>query len=86
MAVKVWIVEYKIRKVDGTAFPVPTEMHRLHEEQVTQIIKESALRIADRFDFPYVEVTAKCTDDGQVRRFVHKAEEGYRDEWTHGRQ
>lgn len=86
MAVKIWVIEYQIRKVDGNPHAVPAEMHRISEEQVPQLIKESAQRIAERFDFPFVKVTAKATEDGKTYTFTHQADEGYRSEWGHGRQ
>lgn len=86
MAVKIWVIEYQIRKVDGNPHQVPAEMHRIAEEQVPQLIKESALRIAERFDFPFVRVTAKATEDGKTYTFIHQADEGFRSEWNVGRQ
>lgn len=86
MASKIWIIEYDIRKVDGNVHQAPAEMHRIQEDQVPQLIKESAQRIAERFDFPYVKVTAKATEDGKTYTFIHQADEGYRSEWNRGRQ
>jgi hypothetical protein len=84
MAQKVWIISFNIRKVNGDSYPVPQEMVREYEENIVGVIRKSAERIAEQFDFPYVEVTARSTDDGKTYTFKHQSDEGYRKDWQVG--
>ena len=82
MAQNVWLISYDIKKVDGSAYPTPNEMFRLNELEVPKAIKAAAEKIAERFDFPYVHVVAKRTEDGKIYEFTHKSDQGFRSEWT----
>lgn len=82
MAQKIWIISYNIRKISGESYSVPQEMIREHEENINVAIRKAAKKIAEDFDFPLVEVTAKATEDGTTYNYKHQADEGFRDEWT----
>lgn len=86
MAEKIWLFEFKIRTVSGQPFPTPQEMHRIDEALIATRMKDTAEKIAERFDFAYVEVIAKDTSTGKTRRYIHQADEGLRSEWQAGRQ
>jgi len=62
------------------------EQHRLDDMQVPQAIKAAAEKIAERFDFPFVQVTAKPVDGGPSQIYTHQSDSGFRSEWQTGRQ
>lgn len=82
MAQKIWLLTYNIRKINGEGYPVPQELLRIDEDSIDTEIRKAAKRISEAFDFPYVEVTAKATEDGTLRTCKFEQDAGYRDEWT----
>jgi hypothetical protein len=82
----IWNMTFKVFKVNGDEYPKGMEQIREFRENIPGLIKRGAEQLAERFDFAYVEITAKSVNTGETFNFVHKTDEGFRDEWTVGRQ
>jgi len=86
MAQDIWNMSFVVYKVNGERYPKPMEQIRAFRENIPGMLKRGAEQLAERFDFAYVAITAKSVNTGEEFKFVHKTEEGFRDEWTVGRQ
>jgi len=83
---QVWKVTYNILNVNGAKYYKAPDRIKAYEEQMPTLLKESAEKLADRADFPVVEMTAVSETTGQKYSYKHVADTGFASEWVTGRQ
>jgi hypothetical protein len=58
-----WQLNYEVLKINGQPYYKEPDMIRAFEEAIPGLLQKAAEHLADRFDFPFVKVTAKSLDD-----------------------
>lgn len=86
MTIDIWHLKYKVLKVNGSPYNKQDDMIREHRENMPRLLKESAAKLADRFDFALVEVTGKCVNTGETFVGRFEADTGMQEDWQVGRQ
>lgn len=86
MTIDIWHLKYRVLKVNGTPYKKQDDMIREHRENMPRLLKESAAKLADRFDFALVEIEGKCVNTGEIFTGRFEADTGYQQDWQVGRQ
>lgn len=86
MATGIWQLSFKVLKVNKKPYDKRDEMVRAAKEEIPRLIKEGAEKLAERFDFAFVEVVAKSTETGEKFTYTFQSDDGYRDDWQTSRK
>ena len=82
--VDIWKVDFRVQKINGAPFHQPSEMIRSTREEISKTLQFGAEKLADRYDFALVEVTAKSVNTGEEVKYTHRTESGHYGNWPVG--